>query len=135
MIACASIAAALLTGSVTTGPITCPDRVVIRNVQSRTSGARVLDATGATFVEGVTILNSAGLTIKAGTYGTEARDTKERAAVQILNSADVSMVAPTVLGAPPILGETGALLLGASEARPLWYLSLHERQAPASLCQ
>lgn len=112
MIACTAIAAALLTGSVTTGPITCPDRIVIRDVQSRTSGAHVLDATGATFVEGVTVANAHGLTIKAGTYGTEARDTKERSAVQIINSADVSMAGPTVLGAPPILGETGALLQG-----------------------
>ncbi len=111
MIACAAIATALLTGNVTTGPITCPERVIIRNIPARHT-ATVLDATGATFLEGITIAASNGLHVEGGTYGTLERDTRERWAVQISGGADISMNGPTVLGGPATLGVTGAFLTG-----------------------
>ncbi len=86
---CAAIPAALLAGNVTTGPVTCPDRVIIRNVASTTG--RTLDATGATFADGITVLSSAGLTIKGGTYGTPAKDTSVTYAIQASGVTDFSI--------------------------------------------
>jgi hypothetical protein len=90
MIACAAIAAALLTGSVTTGNIVCPDRVLIRNLPARSTGV-TLTAVGATFADGITVLNSHGLTIIGGTYGTPAKDTSVTYAIQASGVTDFSI--------------------------------------------
>ena len=115
MISCSSIAAALLAASpgatVATGPITCPDRIIIRNLPTRDK-ATVLDATGASFPEGISIVASHGLNVEGGTYGTLEEDTRERQVIQIIGGSDISINGVKVLGVPLTKGVTGAWLTG-----------------------
>ncbi|WP_310474113.1 hypothetical protein [Sandarakinorhabdus sp.] len=110
---CATIAQDLVAsaagGVVTTGPITCPARIVINKA---VLPGVTLDATGAAFPEGVTIANSSGLHIEGGTYGTLEKDTRERQAIQISGSSHVIISGAKLLGLPLTLGATGAWLTG-----------------------
>jgi hypothetical protein len=110
---CATIAADLLkapAGSiVTTGPITCPARIVINKAVLQ---GVTLDATGAQFPEGIDILNSHGLNLVGGTYGTLEKDTRARQAINIGGSSDISVAGAKLLGLPLTLGTTGAWLTG-----------------------
>ena len=104
MIACASIAAALIAASpgatVSTGPITCPARVIIAKLPAKANTAGVtLDATGAHFPEGATIAATAGLTIRGGTWGNRTANTQQRYAIAASGVTDFSLANITVLGA------------------------------------
>lgn len=101
MISCAAIATALisaLSGDVIqTGPVKCPARIVINKA---TLTGVTLDATGATFLEGITIANSSGLTIRGGNYGTRERDTVATYAIQASNVTDFSVAHARFLAGP-----------------------------------
>lgn len=100
MISCAAIAIALLSpptsGYVTTGPVVCDTRIVIRNVTKPV----VLNAAGATFKDGITVLNASGLTIKGGTYGTPEKDTSVTYAVQASGVTDFSIAEAKFFAGP-----------------------------------
>lgn len=108
MLLCNAIAAALATASpgavVATGPITCP---AIVRVVNRSYGGVTLDATGATFAEGMALANVSGLTIRGGTFGTAERDTAARYAVTITGAADVSVAGASFIAGPS--GDRGGL--------------------------
>lgn len=101
MIACTAIAAALLAASpgatVVTGPVTCPARIVINKA---TLPGVTLDATGATFLDGVTVSASSGLRLHGGTYGTPAKDTSVTYAIQASGVTDFSVSNATFLAGP-----------------------------------
>ena len=92
MIACTAIATALISAlpgdTITTGPITCPARIVINKA---TLPGVTLDATGAAFLDGITFANGGGLTIRGGTYGTPGKDTSATYAIQASNVTDFSI--------------------------------------------
>lgn len=98
MISCTAIAAALLAASpgatVSTGVITCPTRIIIRNV---TREGVTLDATGASFPEGLAMSGTSGVRIHGGTYGSATRDTAAGYAIEIGGGADNSVSGATVL--------------------------------------
>ena len=104
MIACTAILAALLSASpgatVATGPITCPARVIIAKLPAKANSVGVtLDATGATFTEGMTVAAAHGLHIKGGTFGNRTATTRERYAIAASGVTDFSLSHAAIVGA------------------------------------
>lgn len=99
---CATITAELfdaLPGDVIeTGPITCPARIIINRLAI--PDGVTLDATGATFTQGITVANTSGLTIKGGTYGTPAADTVATYAIQASGVMDFSVAGARFFAGP-----------------------------------
>lgn len=100
MIACTAVAAVLAaapTGAVvTTGPVVCDTRIVVRNIARPV----MLDATGATFKDGIAFASVKGLTVKGGTYGTREKDTTATYAIQASGVTDFSVADATFLAGP-----------------------------------
>lgn len=83
--------------TVKTGPVVFPLRVVFSEL---VLPGVTLDATGATFLDGITITNSAGITINGGTYGSLLKDTSATYAIQVSGCEDISVAMARFFAGP-----------------------------------
>ncbi len=93
----ADLAAAAPGSTVVTGPITCAGIVRLNNLSLH---GVTLDASGATFLDGAAIVAVAGLRLNAGTWGTAAKDTIGRYAIDATDVTDFSVSNATVVAGP-----------------------------------
>lgn len=116
MLDCALIATTLALAApgstVSTGPVTCEEPLVLLNRDYR---GVTLNAAGATFTEGAAIRNVQGLRITGGTWGRTDADTEGLHVMRADAVTDFSIANATVLGNGNLLG--GGIMIRSNSVR------------------